>query len=162
MLSLHDNKTSIAVFAGLTLVGSLAGCAASTADAGTGSTTNETATAQNPAASGSPSSPAAAGASGSTYKDGTYTESADYQSPNGTETIDVTLTLAGDVITDVKVVGHGTSPDSQLHQGQFASGISAVVVGKDIDQIKVDKVGGSSLTSQGFNIAVGEIKTDAS
>jgi uncharacterized protein with FMN-binding domain len=95
------------------------------------------------------------------YKDGTYTESATYQSPNGTETIDVTLTLEKDLITDVTVVGHGTSPQSQLHQGEFSDGIAAVVVGKDLDKISVHKVGGSSLTSGGFNKAVEAIKTDA-
>jgi uncharacterized protein with FMN-binding domain len=114
----------------------------------------------DPASTGS-STGAGTDAAGTAYADGTYSASADYQSPNGTETIDVTLTLKDEVITDVKVVGHGTSPDSKLHQGQFSNGIAAVVVGKDIDQITVDKVGGSSLTSGGFNKAVDEIKADA-
>jgi uncharacterized protein with FMN-binding domain len=95
------------------------------------------------------------------YKDGTYSESATYLSPNGTENIDVTITLKKDLITDVTVVGHGTSPQSQLHQGEFSDGIAAVVVGKDLDKISVDKVGGSSLTSGGFNKAIEAIKTDA-
>jgi hypothetical protein len=46
-------------------------------------------------------------------------------------------------------------------QGEFISGIAGVVVGKNIDSIKVDKVGGSSLTSGGFNAAVDAIKADA-
>ncbi len=51
--------------------------------------------------------------------------------------------------------------EAKQHQGEFIAGISDVVVGKDIDTIKVDKVGGSSLTSGGFNKAVEEIKADA-
>jgi uncharacterized protein with FMN-binding domain len=95
------------------------------------------------------------------YKDGSYTESATYQAPDGTEKIDVTVTLENDIITAVTVAGHGTSPQSQRYQGEFNDGISAVVVGRDIDSISVDKVGGSSLTSGGFSKAIEAIKSDA-
>ena len=141
-----------AVFAGLTLVGALAGCT-STAMTDTGNVTQKSAT-----TAPSPSTAAAATAS---YKDGTYTESADYQAPSGTENVTVTLTLAAGVVTTVTVAGHSTDPQARVYQGQFASGIAAVVVGKKIDKLKVDKVGGSSLTGKGFNTAVAHIKTDA-
>jgi uncharacterized protein with FMN-binding domain len=95
------------------------------------------------------------------YADGTYTESGDYQAPSGSETVEVTLTLADNVITDVEVVGDATDGQAKLHQGEFADGIADVVVGKNIDEISVDKVGGSSLTSGGFNAAVDAIKADA-
>ena len=98
---------------------------------------------------------------GGDYTDGSYDATASYQSPNGTETIDVELTLADNVITAVTVTGNGTSPDSQRYQGEFSSGIADVVVGKNIDEIQVDKVAGSSLTSGGFNDAVEQIKTEA-
>jgi uncharacterized protein with FMN-binding domain len=147
MRSLDKNKTAVALLGGLALVGALAGCSAPAADTGT------------PSDSGSDTSDGAT-ASG-TYTDGTYTESADYQAPSGTETVDVTLTLADNVITDVQVTGHATDPEAKLHQGQFAGGIADVVVGKNIDEIQVDKVGGSSLTSGGFNAAVDLIKADA-
>ena len=93
--------------------------------------------------------------------DGTYTAEGSYQAPSGTESVDVTITLKGDVISSVEVVGNATDPQAKQHQGEFIAGISDVVVGKDIDTIKVDKVGGSSLTSGGFNKAVEEIKADA-
>jgi uncharacterized protein with FMN-binding domain len=151
MRSFTPQKPAIALFAGLTLVGALAGCSADPAAvAGTGTTDDTTAAA-----------PDTSTTAGGTYTDGTYTESADYQAPSGTETVDVTLTLAGGVVTAVTVAGHATDPEAKIHQGQFASGISAVVVGKKIDDLKVDKVGGSSLTSGGFNAAVEEIKADA-
>ena len=144
MRSLDKNKTAVALLGGLALVGALAGCSTPAADPGTGS----------PADTGSETT-------SGTYTDGTYTESADYSAPSGTETVDVTLTLADNVITDVKVTGHATDPQAKLHQGQFAGGIAGVVVGKNIDDIQVDKVGGSSLTSGGFNAAVELIKADA-
>lgn len=95
------------------------------------------------------------------YTDGTYTETGGYQAPSGPESVDVTVTLVGDIITDVQVVGSATDPQAQQHQGEFVDGIAAVVVGKNIDDLSVDKVGGSSLTSGGFNKAIEAIKGDA-
>lgn len=143
MRSLHDHKLAIAVFAGLTLVGALAGCSSATA----GTDVNSNSDAAVP--------------SGATYANGTYTESGSYQSPNGTETVDVTITLGNGIVTDVKVVGKGESRDSQRYQGEFIKGIGAEVVGKDIATLKVSKVAGSSLTSGGFNAAVDTIRADA-
>jgi len=134
------HSAPVALLAGLSLVGVLAGC--------------------SPAAS--PDTGAGTGTQGGPYADGTYTESANYQSPNGTETVEVTMTLENDIITAVEVVGDGDNPDSKHYQGEFAGGIGAVVVGKDIDEIAVSKVAGSSLTSGGFNDAVEAIKADAS
>ncbi|MCU1441200.1 MAG: FMN-binding protein [Rhodoglobus sp.] len=135
-------KYSIALIAGLSLVGALAGCSAPAAD--TGSDTGST-----------PDAPAR------DYADGTYTESGDYSAPSGTETVEVTITLADNIITAVDVVGDATDPEARLHQGEFIDGIQGVVVGKNIDEIQVDKVGGSSLTSGGFNRAIDAIKADA-
>ena len=152
MRTLTTSKTAIATLAGLTLVGALAGCSSPAATAPDAAPKPETA----------PQTDAPATDDGtSTYKDGTYTESASYQSPNGTESVDVTVTLADDVITAVEVVGHGDNPDSKHYQGEFIGGISAVVVGQDIDSINVSKVAGSSLTSGGFNEAINAIKSDA-
>ena len=61
----------------------------------------------------------------------------------------------------VEVVGDATDPEAKLHQQQFIDGIGAIVVGKNIDELQVDRVGGSSLTSGGFNAAVEAIKADA-
>ena len=153
MRSIDKNKAAVAILGGLALVGALAGCsspAPTAPDSGTDSGSDSSTD------SGTDSS-AATG----TYTDGTYTESATYQAPSGTETVDVTLTLADNVITAVEVAGHATDPQAKEHQGEFADGIAGVVVGKNIDDIQVDKVGGSSLTSGGFNTAVDAIKADA-
>jgi uncharacterized protein with FMN-binding domain len=136
----------VALIAGLSLVGALAGCSAPATPTG-GSDTG-----------GSESAPDAPAAD---YADGTYTESGDYSAPSGTETVEVTITLADSVITAVEVIGDATDPEAKLHQGEFIDGIQDVVVGKNIDEIQVDKVGGSSLTSGGFNRAVDAIKADA-
>ena len=95
------------------------------------------------------------------YKDGTYSADGNYISPNGTETVGVELTLAGGAVSDVKITQHPSNPNTRKFQGEFAGGIQSQVVGKKLDEIKVSKVAGSSLTSGGFNQAVAKIKSQA-
>lgn len=102
-----------------------------------------------------------AGATTSTYVDGTYTADGTYQTPESVETITVTVTLQDDVITAVEVTGNPTKRESKEYQSDFIGGIQDVVVGKDIDEISVSRVAGSSLTSGGFNDAIAQIKDEA-
>lgn len=160
-LSSQNARYSLALLAGLSLVGTLAACSPASPEPTKApeatSVPDEPATAA-PAETAAPTDDAAAG---STYTDGSYTASADYQSPNGTESVEVTITLADDVVSAVQVVGSGDNPDSRRYQGMFIDNIASVVVGKEIDSLAVDKVAGSSLTSGGFNDAVEAIKADA-
>lgn len=151
-------KTTVAAIAGLSLLGIVTGCssAAEVVDDSSATTTKTTQTAAPTAAA---TSDAAAASSG--YKDGSYTATGTYTSPGGSEHISVELTLANDVVTAVTVTPESTNPNGKKYQGEFAEGISAVVVGVDIDSLSVGKVAGSSLTSTGFNDAVSQIKSDA-
>lgn len=104
---------------------------------------------------------AGAEASGGPYADGTYTAEGTYNTPESVEQITVTLTLQDDVVTDVEVSADPQRPESAQYQSQFIGGIADEVVGQDIDDLSVDRVAGSSLTSGGFNAAVEEIKAEA-
>lgn len=126
--------------AGLGLL-ALAGCAATTADGG---------------GDGS-----AGGDTSATYADGTYTATGTYTAPSGKEEVGVELTLEGDTVTAVTVTPTATDRQAAGFQQQFADGIAAEVVGKDIDSLNVSRVAGSSLTSGGFNSAVDTIKAEA-
>lgn len=95
------------------------------------------------------------------YEDGSYAASGEYQSPNGGESIIVELTLEGDIVTDVVVTTNANNPTTERFQGEFAGGIAAEIVGKDIDTLDVTRVAGSSLTSGGFRQALETIKADA-
>lgn len=95
------------------------------------------------------------------YKDGTYTEDGSYQSPGGPESITVTVTLQGGKIVDSEVISNGVLPNTKLFQGKFISGYKEFVTGKNIGEVKLDKVSGSSLTPKGFNDALDKIKADA-
>ena len=136
--------------AGLAL---LAGCA--------GQTTTDTTTNSDSSSQPSASADAGSGSSSGAYKDGTYTAEGSYQTPETVETISVTLTLESDVVTAVEVTGDPQARESEQYQSEFIGGIQDEVVGKNIDDLSVDRVGGSSLTSGGFNAAVDEIRTEA-
>lgn len=158
-LSSQNARYSLALLAGLSLAGTLAACSPATPEPTEApEATDATSIPEEPTETAAPAEDAAAG---STYTDGSYTASADYQSPNGTESVEVTITLADDVVSAVEVVGSGDNPDSRRYQGMFIDNIASVVVGKEIDSLAVDKVAGSSLTSGGFNDAVEAIKADA-
>lgn len=137
----------------------LAGCSS---QADTASTSTETASTPSSSSSTATTESSTSSSTGTTtYTDGTYTASGSYQTPESVEEISVTVTLADDVITSVEVAGDPQARESQQYQSQFIGGISDVVVGKDIDEISVSRVAGSSLTSGGFNKAIEEIKTEA-
>ena len=144
-----------AAVAGLAGILVFAGCSAET-DA------SEETPAAATSESSSTSTARTTAASTGKYADGTYTSSGSYQTPETVETISVTLTLDNDVITEVNVIGDPQARETQQYQGQFIGGISDVVVGKNIDEISVSRVAGSSLTSKGFNSAVDKIKSEAS
>jgi len=145
-------------FASVSIIGTAAGCAPTTEAPST-----QTPATQNggQASTGSPSASTSAGNGGSTYKDGTYSADGTYTSPNGQETVGVELKLAGDKVSAVNITVHPSNPNTKKFQGEFASGIAAQIVGKDIDELNVSKVAGSSLTSGGFNEAVEQIKSQA-
>lgn len=93
--------------------------------------------------------------------DGTYRASGGYQSPNGPETIEVSITLTDGVVEAVEVIPGATNSTSKRYQGDFAGGIGAEVVGKSLDEANVSRVAGSSLTSGGFAEALQTIRQDA-
>jgi uncharacterized protein with FMN-binding domain len=144
------SKLPLAVITGLTLAGALAACSSQPA-------------AEEPAGGTGGSEAPSTGSSSDSgeYADGTYTATGSYQAPSGQESVEVTLTLDAGVVADVEVVGEASDPQAQRYQGQFVDGIGDVVVGQPLDGLQVDKVGGSSLTSGGFNDAVEQIKADA-
>lgn len=98
----------------------------------------------------------------SAYSDGTYGAIGVYSSPGGQEDIEVTLTVANDIVTDVEIGIRATGGRSRNYQELFAEGIEGEVVGQNVDDISLSIVNGSSLTPTGFNNALLIIKSQAS
>lgn len=80
----------------------------------------------------------------------------------GRNSIDVTVELNNEVIESVSVVPMATISMSLGLQKKFAVAISDEVIGRPIDEVHLDKLAGSSLTTQGFNDAIEKIKSQAS
>jgi hypothetical protein len=121
--------------------------------------TSDTTTSQTPSTS-SNETPSTGSTSG-TYKDGTYSATGKYISPGGDESIDVTLAVASGKVTSANATTHAATSTSSQYQSEFTGSFKDLVVGKSIDEIKLSRVAGSSLTSNGFNDALEQIKDKA-
>jgi len=129
---------------------------ASDATPGDGASDGSSGTPGDGSGDGSSTDGASSDATGQ-HTDGTYSATGQYMSPAGQETIAVSVTLKDDAITDVTVTPQAEDPTAAQFQQRFASGVAAVVVGKDIDEVQVGAVSGSSLTGAGFDTALKDI-----
>ncbi|MFF3039505.1 FMN-binding protein [Arthrobacter citreus] len=170
---MNSKKPLLTAAAGLALLGTAgcgsAGTAQDTApDEATGTSTpaasSGTASSGTASSGTAPSGTAssAAAAIGGEYQDGEYTAKGSYIPPSNTkEEVTVSLTLSDGVVTDLEVSTSGNHPTSKRYQAEFTDGVQQEVVGKPLDEVKVDKIASSSLTSSGFNKALDEIKSEA-
>ncbi|WP_328370141.1 hypothetical protein OG828_44105 [Streptomyces sp. NBC_00457] len=146
-----SKKTAAAI--GISLSAAITGCASTDGD-----------NASPPAASNNARSPSAsddaAEPSSSTYEDGEFEAEGRYG--NLPSSIGVTVILADDRITAVKVTPRATDETSLALQKRFAAAVPRLVVGKDIDSVRLDRVAGNSGTPKGFNDALAQIKAEAS
>jgi len=97
----------------------------------------------------------------SIYRDGTYTAIGSYDSPGGTERLTVEVTLQDGVITSTSAQPGASDSESATFEAQFISGYKQLIIGKNIADVSLSRVSGSSLTSQGFNDALEQIKKQA-
>jgi uncharacterized protein with FMN-binding domain len=141
--------TLVTTIIAISVAAATAGCATTDTDVTTPSSASNTSV----AAPGSPSSRR------SKYADGTYTATGQYGSLPSS--IGVAVTLVDDVITAVTVSPRATDPTSLDYQTRFAQAIPALVVGRNIDEVNLSKVAGSSGTPDGFNAAIQQIKAQA-
>lgn len=95
------------------------------------------------------------------YKNGTYSMTGNYVSPGGPREIGVKITLTDNGITEVEVIPTATDATSKRFQTEFVENFKPMVVGKNIDEVVLAKVSGSSLTPKGFNDAIEKIKVEA-
>lgn len=165
-------RRTLGLLSGLSVVVAVAACgnadAATESDAADGSgqtaqdTTSSDDTATDDTSTGDPSTgDTSAGDASGTYTDGTYTAEGSYSTPGGQESISVEVTVADDAVTAVTVTPEASGGNAERFQTEFASGIADVVVGQDLAGLSVDKVSGSSLTGDGFNAALDQIRVDA-
>lgn len=105
--------------------------------------------------------PSSSTATDTQLKDGIYTSNGTYSTPGGVESIGLTVTLNNGIIGDVTLEQQATGGDAAVYQEKFASSYKQLVKGKKIDEVNLTRVAGSSLTSNGFNDALANIRHDA-
>lgn len=93
--------------------------------------------------------------------DGTYSGSGTYETPGGRQQIDVSVVLTDGVVTGVRVDPAATNATSRRFQERFASAVVDAVVGRPLDEVRVDRLAGSSSTGAGFMAALDEAVRDA-
>jgi uncharacterized protein with FMN-binding domain len=147
-MSVLHRKIATVTLLGVSVSAAVVGCSAADED-------QDGAGARRAPASSSPS----VSARNSGYADGTYRATGWYGGLPSS--IDVTVTLDDDVITDVEVTPNATIPTSLDYQERFAEAIPGIVVGKRIDEVRVSRVAGSSGTPDGFNDALDRIRAEA-
>ena len=94
------------------------------------------------------------------YKDGTYSAQSTYRTPDGTYTMDVVVRLNDDAIASTEVTFDAKGMESGYSK-RFLGSYQSLVSGKDIGDINLSRVGGSSLTTKAFNTALSAIKSQA-
>ena len=97
----------------------------------------------------------------SSYEDGTYSAEGRYATPGGIESIQLTVTIQDGVIESTELAQNAKDSEAKEHQAEFAENYETLVVGKNVDEVSLSRVAGSSLTSDGFNRALEQIKEDA-
>ncbi len=96
------------------------------------------------------------------YKDGTYTATASYYVPHGQNNISVKIVIKNGVVSSVTPTHDYADGESQMYTGSFNDSISGKVVGKDISSLaSLSRVGGASLTTEGFDQAIQAIISQA-
>ncbi|MCT9137618.1 hypothetical protein [Streptomyces violarus] len=149
------SKKITTALVGISVTAAIAGCAATeTNSASPPSPSNTT------GAAPSGSAPSGSTTSGGRYEDGEYTVDGEYGTRGSS--VGVSVTLEDDEITTVDVTPHATDETSLGLQRRFSEAVPGLVVGRDIDDVRLDRVAGNSHTPDGFTDALEKIKSEAS
>lgn len=97
------------------------------------------------------------------FKNATYNVTTSYVAPGRTtHDVNVTLTIANDVVTGADVTYSGDKDGtSSNYQKKFSEGYKTQVIGKSLGNISLSRVGGASLTTNAFNKAIAEVVAQA-
>jgi uncharacterized protein with FMN-binding domain len=74
---------------------------------------------------------------------------------------DVTLTIESGAVTDVEITTPAEDETSLGYQQRFAAALPEAIVGKDVADLAVDRLAGSSGCSEGFMDALAKNKEEA-
>ena len=98
----------------------------------------------------------------SEFADGSYTTRVSYLTPSrSSHDMDVTLTIENDVVVASSITYDGGDGPGNSHHRRFDAAYKSEVVGMQLSEISLSRVGGASLTSASFNEAVANVGAEA-
>lgn len=109
----------------------------------------------------SSSTTSASPTSASSYKDGVYTATASYSVPRSSNSISATVTVSGGKITAVTANDSYSDGESAMYIDSFESSVSGSAVGTSLADATFSRIGGASLTTEGFNSVLDSVRTQA-
>lgn len=96
------------------------------------------------------------------YKDGTYSAVGSFPVPGLITKINVTIVVVNDIVTDSSVtIPPGSDPTSTNYDNKFIANYKPFVIGKALSTLSLSKVSAASLTPNGFNNALNQIRVTA-
>lgn len=121
-----------------------------------------TPTASTTATTGATSTSSSSAAVTNSYKDGTYTASANYSVPHSYQnSINVSITVKDGTISTASATHSSSDNESAQYIESFNSTLSSKVVGQSLSGASFSRIGGASLTTSGFQTALETIKNEA-
>lgn len=152
--------TGVYLFGGNDGSSNLSTATTSTGSSGASASTSDTATSST-SSSTSTSSTTSTSSSSSTYKDGTYSATASYYVPHGTNSLTADVTIKDGVITAVSVDHNYSDHESAMYIDSFESALKSTVVGQSVGSLSFSRIGGATLTTEAFDQALRTIQSDA-
>lgn len=96
------------------------------------------------------------------YEDGTYSTTISYTVPHGySNGLTAKVTVENSKVTAVNVEHDYTDRESGMFIDSFESELQSAVVGQDIGDLSLARIGGATLTTQAFDDAITDIRNDA-
>jgi hypothetical protein len=79
----------------------------------------------------------------------------------GSNSVSATLTISGGKITAVTTNDNYTDNESAMYVDSFESNVSSATVGTSLADASFSRIGGASLTTEGFNRVLDTIRSQA-
>lgn len=95
------------------------------------------------------------------YKDGTYKASVSYRVPHGSNSLNATVVISSGKISSVKTDNSYTDRESAMFVSDFESALDGDATGQSISSYKPSRIGGASLTTEAFDEAISDIRSQA-
>lgn len=90
-----------------------------------------------------------------------YSANVSYNVPENNETLALTISVSNGIVSDVNIVQSKTGRKSANYQTNFEKSYKQFVIGKQLKDINLSRVGGASITTNAFMEAIKAVQKQA-